>query len=186
MVNYDYLEWGAALSPEDKIKTTDYKELESMEFFNTDKDTVVYDEAVAENNEYNVWYLESIPENPWGVGTDERAERRASLEAQIENFVKEVVPGHQDWAWGEGTFLDAFLLEDVCNVDKTQYESVLLLAPDRKSGCPLAVVWEMIPQSKRSVLLNLQRSGHKIFAAFSDHFKFPSEDFVCLEVYIKK
>jgi len=185
MIDYDYLEWGANVSPEDKIKTTDYKELDEMNFFETGAENVSVREKQDENNEYNVWFFESSPDKPWGENSTARKSRRAEIEKQIANFVKEIKPGHEVWEWRGGYFLDAFLLEDLKEVKSSEYDSVLLLAPDPKDACPLAVIWEMVPETKRAVLMNLQRRGMKIYAAFSDHFQYPDENFVCLEIYLK-
>lgn len=91
-----------------------------------------------------------------------------------------------DWEWRGGYFIDAFLLEDVKGIEDSEYDSVLLLAPDPQDAYPLAIIWEMVPEDKRAPLMNMQRCGCKIYAAFSDHFKFPDENFVCIEIYLKK
>lgn len=186
MIDYDYLDWGSNISPEEAIKKTDYKELDEMNFFETDAENVSFNEDAGENNEYNVWFFESTSDNPWGSTGNVREERRKEISNQIAEFVKEVKPGHKDWEWRGGYFIDAFLLEDVSDIEKSAYDSVLLLAPDPKEAYPLAIIWEMIPEGKRAPLMNMQRCGCKIYAAFSDHFKYPDEDFVCIEIYLKK
>lgn len=184
--DYDYLGWGTKVSPEDIQKKADYSELEKMDFFKTDQSSVVYEEEAAENNEYNVWFFQTDAGNPWGEGDEGRKQRRDAAKAQIAKFVRDVGPGADDWEWRGGSFLDAFLLEENIACEKTEYESVLLLVPDPSDVCPLAIVWEMIPEEKRYLLMNLQKAGRKIFAAFSDRFVYPDDHFVCVEVYLKK
>ncbi|MEA4923214.1 MAG: hypothetical protein VB031_07575 [Eubacteriaceae bacterium] len=184
MINYDYLEWGTNVDPEEAMKKIDYKELDEMNFFETGAENVAVDEKPKENDEYNVWFFENTSDQPWGDGN--REERRTDIDAQIKEFVKEVKPGHVDWEWRGGYFIDAFLLEDVKGIEDSEYDSVLLLAPDPQDAYPLAIIWEMVPEDKRAPLMNMQRCGCKIYAAFSDHFKFPDENFVCIEIYLKK
>lgn len=184
--DYDYLGWGTKVDPDEIKKKADYSELEKMEFLKVDKSDVVFEEESEENNEYNVWFFQGDTEQPWGEGDEGRKQRREAAKAQILSFVKEVGPGADDWEWHGGNFLDAFLLEENVTCEKSNYDSVLLLTPDSADVCTLAVVWEMVPEDKRYLLMNLQKSGKKIFAAFSDRFVYPDDHFVCVEIYIKK
>ncbi len=184
MIDYDYLEWGAGISPEEIQKKADYKELSDMDFFRTESKEVSYEEKATDKDDYNVWYFEN-KEQQWDT-EESRQARREQVEKEILQFSDSMEPGKECWEWRGGTFLDTFLLDCVSLETKTKYDTVLLLAPAEGATCPVAIIWEMIPESRRTMLRNLQKSGEKIFAAFSERFKYPDEGMVCLEIYVKK
>ncbi|MGI6721710.1 MAG: hypothetical protein ACOX4I_04005 [Anaerovoracaceae bacterium] len=188
MINYDHLAWGVKIDPEEAKRKFDYKELEEMHFFEVNAEDVSTEEYKDDDDdEYNAWFFDVPHDKLWGADDNTREARRKSIEAQIAEFVKQVKPGHPDWEWRGGYFIDAFLLNDPqSEVEDSEYDTVLLLSPDPKDAYPLAIIWEMIPEAKRAPLMNMQRCGCKIYAAFSDHFKYPDEDFVCIEIYLKK
>ena len=183
--DYEYLGWGTKVDPEDIQKKADYSELEKMDFLRTDRESIVYEEKEEESNEYNVWFFEGDTGKPWGEGDEGRKQRREAAKVQIRDFVREVGPDAEKWEWRGGSFLDAFLLEENITCEQSDYDSVLLLVPDSPDVCTLAIVWEMVPEDKRYLLMNLQKAGRKIFASFSDRFIYPEDHFVCVEVYIK-
>jgi|GEM_PF-4842643 len=185
MINYDYLDWGVGVASEDNFKKIGYEELDQRHFFETEKEDYVYDEKSEETNEYNVWYMQPSDKKPWGEGNGAREAVRQNIREEIAEFLKTMGPGNEGWEFRGGRFLDAFLMEDIGDPSGTGYENVLLLACNDEFCQPIAVIWERVPEEKRTILMNLQKRGEKLFAVVSDRFRCPGEDIVCLEVYMK-
>lgn len=186
MIDYDYLDWGVGLPKDDDFKTVDYREQARRTFFTTDRDQVVYDEEGEDPNPYDVWYLQLPEEKKWTEDPEDREARRRELARDVQAFAASVVPGHELWQRGDSVFLDAFLLEHVEDIESSAYDNVLLLAPEGICPAPLAVIWEMVPECRRNVLMNLQASGRKIYGVLSETFCKRTEDILCVEIYCKK
>ena len=186
MIDYDYLDWGVGLPKEEDFKKVDYREQARRTFFTTDRDAVVYEENSEEDNPYDVRYLHLSEDRPWKDDPEDIQTRRRELEREVARFAASIVPGHPLWQRGESTFLDAFLLYNIENVEDSRYDNVLLLAPEGICPAPLAVVWEMVPESRRNVLMNLQAAGAKVYGLLSETFCKRDEGILCIEIYCKK
>jgi hypothetical protein len=185
MIDYDYLDWGVGLPIEDDFKKTEYREQAKFNFFEVDANELLYEEG-KEENDYDVWYLQLPTEKKWVEDSELVAERRLALEKEIEDYAASIVPGHELWRRGTSVFLDAFLLEPVGDIAETKYENVLLLTTEEISQTPLAVIWEMVPASKRNILMNVQRAGKKIYGVVNNKYCSADDGLLCLEVYGKK
>jgi hypothetical protein len=185
MIDYDYLDWGVGLPIEDDFKKIEYREQAKIKFFEVDPDEVLYEEG-KEENDYDVWYLQLPTEKTWTDDPEQASTRRMELEKEIEAYAASIVPGHELWRRGTSVFLDAFLLEPVSDITETKYENVLLLSSEGICETPLAVIWEMVPASKRNILMNVQRAGKKIYGLVNDKYCKAGDGFLCLEVYGKK
>jgi hypothetical protein len=185
MIDYDYLDWGVGLPIEDDFKKIEYREQAKIKFFEVDPDEVLYEEGKEENG-YDVWYLQLPSEKTWTEDPEQVAARRLALEKEIEEYAASIVPGHELWRRGTSVFLDAFLLEPVSDITETKYDNVLLLSSEGICETPLAVIWEMVPASKRNILMNVQRAGKKIYGVVNNKYCNAGDGLLCLEVYGKK
>lgn len=185
MIDYDYLDWGVGLPIEDDFKKIEYREQAKFNFFEVDTDEVLYEEG-KEENDYDVWYLQLPTEKTWVEDAELIADRRQALEKEIEAYAASIVPGHELWRRGTSVFLDAFLLEPVSDITETKYENVLLLTSEGSRQTPMAVIWEMVPASKRNILMNVQRAGKKIYGVVNNKYCSAGDGLLCLEVYGKK
>lgn len=186
MIDYDYLDWGVGLPKEEDFKKVDYREQARRTFFTTDPETVAYEEEDEDENPYDVWYLHLSEDRKWKEDPEDIEARRSELAREVADFTASVVPGHPLWQRGDSTFLDAFLLDHIENVEDTRYDNVLLLAPEGICPSPLAVVWEMVPECRRYVLMNLQAAGAKVYGLLSETFCKRDEGILCIEIYCKK
>jgi hypothetical protein len=188
MIDYDYLDWGVGLPIEDDFKKIDYREQSKYNSKEVDADKVIYDgdKEDREDNDYDVWYLQLPTERTWTEDPEQIKSRRAELEKQIADYAAAIVPGHELWRRGTSVFLDAFLLEPVSDIGDTKYDNVLLLASEGICEAPLAVIWEMIPECKRNILMNVQRAGKKIYGVVNNKYCHAEEGLLCLEIYGKK
>lgn len=185
MIDYDYLDWGVGLPIEDDFKKVEYKEQARFNFFEVDTDTVLYEEG-KEDNDYDVWYLQLPAEQTWIDDPEQILLRRQELEKEVADYAASIVPGHDQWRRGTSVFLDAFLLEPVDDISETQFDNVLLLSSEGICPAPLAVIWEMVPQCKRNILMNVQRAGKKIYGVVNNKYCSANDGLLCLEVYGKK
>jgi hypothetical protein len=185
MIDYDYLDWGVGLPIEDDFKKIEYREQAKVKLFEVNPDEVLYEEG-KEVNDYDVWYLQLPTEKTWVEDSDQVANRRLQLEQEIADYAASIVPGHDLWRRGTSVFLDAFLLEPINDITETKYENVLLLSSEGICETPLAVIWEMVPVSKRNILMNVQRAGKKIYGVVNDKYCASGDGLLCLEVYGKK
>lgn len=185
MIDYDYLDWGVGLPIEDDFKKVEYREQAKFNFFEVDADTVLYEEG-KEDNDYDVWYLQLPTEKTWTDDPQQLADRRLELEKEVAAYAASIVPGHELWRRGTSVFLDAFLLEQVPDISNTQFDNVLLLSSEGLCQAPLAVIWEMVPECKRNILMNVQRAGKKIYGVVNNKYCSAGDGLLCLEVYGKK
>lgn len=185
MIDYDYLDWGVGLPIEDDFKKIEYREQAKFNFFEVDTDEVLYEEG-KEENDYDVWYLQLPTEKTWVEDSDQVANRRLELEREVADFAASIVPGHDLWRRGTSVFLDAFLLDPISDITETKYDNVLLLASEGTRQTPMAVIWEMVPESKRNILMNVQRAGKKIYGVVNNKYCSAADGLLCLEIYGKK
>lgn len=185
MIDYDYLDWGVGLPIDDDFKKIEYREQAKFNFFEVDADEVLYEEGKEENG-YDVWYLQFPTEKTWVEDSDQVTNRRLELERKVAEYAASIVPGHELWRRGTSVFLDAFLLEPVSDITETKYENVLLLTSEDTKQTPMAVIWEMVPASKRNILMNVQRAGKKIYSVVNTKYSSAGDGLLCLEVYGKK
>jgi len=185
MIDYDYLDWGVGLPMEDDFKKVEYREQAKVHLFETDASTVSYDEDKDEND-YDVWYLHLPIDQKWVDDPEQIEARKQDLKKEIADYAAGIVPGHAQWKRGDTVFLDAFLLEPVADVSETKYENALLISSEGICDAPLAVIWEMVPEAKRNILMNIQRAGKKIYGVVSSKYCATEDGLLCLEVYCKK
>lgn len=185
MIDYDYLDWGVGLPMEDDFKKIEYREQAKVRLFETDATTVSYDEEKDEND-YDVWYLHLPIDQKWVDDPEQIEARKQELKKEIYEYASSIVPGHPLWKRGDTVFLDAFLLEPVADVSDTQFENALLISSEGICEAPLAVIWEMVPEAKRNILMNIQRAGKKIYGVVSSKYCATEDGLLCLEVYAKK
>lgn len=190
---YDYLGWGVGIVPkgDDFLKEASHVETEELYGLDLIQESIDVDFGEDEQearDDYNLLFLSPhISEGPWGNEDENRQNKSQQLIRQIRELVSQIKPGHELWDRYGGQFLDMFLLEEnLENVYGTQYDSVLLVAPDAEKPYPIAIIWELIPEEKRTLLMNLQRAGAKIFASFNDAFTDTENGFLCLEIYLHK
>lgn len=186
MIDYDYLDWGVGLPIEDDFKKIEYKEQTKYNATEVDNDNIVYEEGKEEDNDYDVWYLQLPSEKKWTDDPEQVKQRRLALEKEVAAYAASIVPEHELWRRGSSVFLDAFLLEQVADISDTAYDNVLLIASEGICDVPLAVIWEMIPESKRNILMNVQRAGKKIYGVVNNKFSDAADGLLCLEIYGKK
>lgn len=191
--DYDYLGWGLGVIPkgDDFLKEATHVETEALYGLDLIQESVDVDfgeDEPEDRDDYNLLFLSPhISEGQWGTEDENRIHRQQQLLRQIRELVAQIKPGHERWVRYGGQFLDMFLLEQ--NLDNpygTQYDSVLLVTPDPEKPYPIAIIWELVPEAKRDLLINLQRAGAKIFASFNDAFTDPENGFLCLEIYLHK
>ena len=185
MIDYDYLEWGVGLPIEDDFKKIEYKEQSKFNSIDVDTDKILYEEG-KENNDYDVWYLQLPTEQKWSDDPEQVRNRRLELEKEVAEYATSINPDHEFWRRGDSVFLDAFLLEQVADISDTKYDNVLLVASEGICDAPLAVIWEMIPESKRNLLMNIQRAGKKIYGVVNNKYCYAGDGLLCLEIYGKK
>lgn len=185
MIDYDYLDWGVGLPIEDDFKKIEYREQARFNAFEVDTDKVLYEEG-GDDNDYDVWYLQLPAEKKWIDDPEQVADRRLELEREIADYAASIVPGHELWRRGTSVFLDAFLLEQVPDITETKYDNVLLISSEGICQAPLAVIWEMVPVSKRNILMNVQRAGKKIYGVVNNKYCSADDGLLCLEIYGKK
>ena len=82
--------------------------------------------------------------------------------------------------------MEGTVLTQVADISDTAYDNVLLIASEGICDAPLAVIWEMIPESKRNILMNVQRAGKKIYGVVNNKFSDAADGLLCLEIYGKK
>jgi len=188
MIDYDYLDWGVGLPIEDDFKKLEYREQAKYNSKEVASDKVLYEEGNEANeaNDYDVWYLQLPTEKTWIEDPEQAAIRRRELDKEIADYAASIVPGHELWRRGTSVFLDAFLLEQVPDISETKYDNVLLLSSEGICQAPLAVIWEMVPECKRNILMNVQRAGKKIYGVVNNKYCSASDGLLCLEVYGKK
>ena len=189
--DYSYLDWGLGIRPTGDafMKEATHVETEALYGLDLIQENVDVDfgeDEKEDRDDYNLLFLAPhISEGEWGSEDENRIQRRHQILRQIKDLKAEIKPGHIYWNRFGGQFLDMFLLEEgVENVHGTKYDSVLLMMPDPENNFPVAIIWEMVPEDKRDILINLQRGGAKIFASFSENIKYKDEGFLCLDIYI--
>lgn len=185
MIDYDYLEWGVGLPIEDDFKKIEYREQSKFNSIEVDNDRILYEEG-NEDNDYDVWYLQLPTEKKWADDPDQARTRRLQLEREVAEFAASIVPGHDLWSRGTSIFLDAFLLEQVADISETKYDNVLLVSSEGMCDGTVAVIWEMIPEAKRNLLMNIQRAGKKIYGVVNNKYCDAGDGLLCLEIYGKK
>ncbi len=184
MIDYDYLDWGVGLPLEDDFKKLEYREQAKFNCTEVANEEFVVEEEQADNG-YDVWYLQLPTEKNWVEDPEQAKARRLELEKEVAAYAASIVPGHELWQKGKSYFLDAFLLDQVEDINKTQYDNVLLVVSDGICEAPLAVIWEMVPESKRNILMNAQRIGRKIYGVVNNKYCSAVDGLLCLEIYGK-
>jgi hypothetical protein len=184
MIDYDYLDWGVGLPLEDDFKKIDYREQAKFNSTEVANEEFVVEET-KEDNGYDVWYLQLPAEKTWVEDPEQAKARRLELEKEVAEYAAAIVPGNELWRKGNSYFLDAFLLDQVSDISETQFDNVLLVVSDGICEAPLAVIWEMVPESKRNILMNAQRVGRKIYGVVNNKYSSADEGLLCLEIYGK-
>lgn len=191
LFNYDELGWGLGIKVKGEAFLKELSDAETEEYYAFDvvhgdyEISFEHDESEPQDD-YNLLFLSPhMTESQWGSDDENYQQKLRQIQREIKELKAEIKPGHKLWTYRGGQFLDMFLMEEVKEVHGTKYDSVLLMEPDPEhNNFPVATIWEMVPEEKRDILINLQRSGVKIFGAFSETFRYTQRGFLVLEIYI--
>ena len=191
LFNYDELGWGLGIKLKGDAFLKELSDAETEEYYafdviHEDFEFDFGDDEPEERDDYNLLFLSPhITESQWGTEDENYQQKLKQLQREIKELKSEIKPGHKLWNYRGGQFLDMFLVEEVKELHGTKYDSVLLMEPDPEHNFPVATIWELVPEEKRDILINLQRSGIKIFGAFSETFRYTQRGFLCLEIYVR-